>query len=805
MVRAMNKTTLHGIKVTVLLTALGVSMSMQNVARAQIGYSDVVDKSFEVTHHVEKYRTIPEVISITGSELASSQYFQIAIQAILNIAGIDTGRPPLGTWKMPGAIYPDVKPKAELYGRIVERAEYLDFYQSIASTFPDGAKLPDSFTLRDEAIRFIDALYMAADILRFYAAFNYLPTIIDLKIASPKGLFPWDVPEEKEEFVGAIRNNEACCEINEHYQGSAMDFEMFELANEIIDTESDVFKAGELIYDWTSDHKFKIPWGIFFGVSLFGHPVNSFEMIRNMEGTSGIPNVPKRGLYPAAGIPYGRGALFVEGRGWFNAEFHRAYGSDLRDNPFYYDDPVNPQPGSTFRKGLFSDDPLLESIRNTIFGGSGSTLALRAFWVNGADVQNVGADEIVQNVLAGEFNAIVLTVKSFQGHLYFDIGENTPLFQYDALQGLLEAARSTNLKVYAALPTLSDYFAIQENSRDWAQRFFEPLSGIENTLFNVSPCISEHRDYLKQLITSMYDNYDVDGLILANNRVIMNAWANPECGMTPATSDQVKQNFLADYVNDLASHAKSVNATVDVFFLTAPLIDMEGRPPSIEVHDANPSQLNPSYVEGIILTMNGLSWLTNASAMTAMDRHVMNYNLAADISIYSIAYVSKEWQYPPEFYRGLARQFKAKNIEGIFLVSNNSAEGELGSAFVKQHYGKLGTIHFLSPPPQTEVPTGVAVERLADELPKDFGLYQNHPNPFNPSTIISYSIFKPGFVTLTIYNILGRETKTLVSEFQIANTYSVNFDASKLSSGIYFYRLQVGREFVGTKKMLLMR
>ncbi|MCH7677542.1 T9SS type A sorting domain-containing protein [candidate division KSB1 bacterium] len=98
-----------------------------------------------------------------------------------------------------------------------------------------------------------------------------------------------------------------------------------------------------------------------------------------------------------------------------------------------------------------------------------------------------------------------------------------------------------------------------------------------------------------------------------------------------------------------------------------------------------------------------------------------------------------------------------------------------------------------------------AVEDIAAIIPNSFVLQQNYPNPFNPSTIISYSIFKPGFVTLTIYNILGRETKTLVSEFQIANTYSVNFDASKLSSGIYFYRLQVGHEFVGTKKMLLMR
>jgi len=101
--------------------------------------------------------------------------------------------------------------------------------------------------------------------------------------------------------------------------------------------------------------------------------------------------------------------------------------------------------------------------------------------------------------------------------------------------------------------------------------------------------------------------------------------------------------------------------------------------------------------------------------------------------------------------------------------------------------------------------TTVSVESSIEIAPKNFELSQNYPNPFNPSTIISYSISKSDFVTLTIYDILGREIQTLVSKFQLENIYSVNFEASKLSSGIYFYRLHVGHEFVGTKKMLLMR
>ncbi len=104
--------------------------------------------------------------------------------------------------------------------------------------------------------------------------------------------------------------------------------------------------------------------------------------------------------------------------------------------------------------------------------------------------------------------------------------------------------------------------------------------------------------------------------------------------------------------------------------------------------------------------------------------------------------------------------------------------------------------------------TGIQVD--AAGIPAEYRLMQNYPNPFNPTTNISYSIPNPGYVTIQVYDVLGREIKTLVNEFQGANTYIVNFDSSNLSndmppSGVYFYRLRVGNEFVKTRKMLLMR
>jgi hypothetical protein len=99
---------------------------------------------------------------------------------------------------------------------------------------------------------------------------------------------------------------------------------------------------------------------------------------------------------------------------------------------------------------------------------------------------------------------------------------------------------------------------------------------------------------------------------------------------------------------------------------------------------------------------------------------------------------------------------------------------------------------------KTTFPSSINEE--GNEIPKLFILYQNYPNPFNPSTIISYSLHKPGFVTLSIYNITGKEFRTLVNQFQKANSYSVNFDGSKLSSGVFFCKLKVGNENSEIKK-----
>ena len=89
-------------------------------------------------------------------------------------------------------------------------------------------------------------------------------------------------------------------------------------------------------------------------------------------------------------------------------------------------------------------------------------------------------------------------------------------------------------------------------------------------------------------------------------------------------------------------------------------------------------------------------------------------------------------------------------------------------------------------------------------LPKSFQLSQNYPNPFNPVTTIKYALPKNEFVTIKIYDIVGREIMRLLNEYKQAGYYSVNFNGSNLASGVYFYRIQAG-DFTAMKRMVLVK
>ena len=163
-------------------------------------------------------------------------------------------------------------------------------------------------------------------------------------------------------------------------------------------------------------------------------------------------------------------------------------------------------------------------------------------------------------------------------------------------------------------------------------------------------------------------------------------------------------------------------------------------------------------------------------------------------------YFNNEWMVEGEMQFGEGRYTSPFRI-GAGWTNGNGFNGIIDEFRVYDRTLTNDEIKFLY-----ENPGGVIdAVKTAPQMPKQFTLQQNHPNPFNPSTTISYSIEQTDFVTLRVYNMLGENVATLVDQVQTPGVYSTHFDAGDLPVGIYMYRLTVGPAFDQTKKMLLLK
>jgi hypothetical protein len=130
-----------------------------------------------------------------------------------------------------------------------------------------------------------------------------------------------------------------------------------------------------------------------------------------------------------------------------------------------------------------------------------------------------------------------------------------------------------------------------------------------------------------------------------------------------------------------------------------------------------------------------------------------------------------------------------------FIVEYYNAGGDMGAVWVGQD-GSNKRLYF------DRLLAVVGIHENNNEIPASYSLSQNYPNPFNPATKIDFAIPQNEFVTLKIFDILGRETATLVSKDLTAGSYTVDFDASVLSSGVYFYKITAGN-YSDIKRMIL--
>ncbi|HEX9251165.1 MAG TPA: T9SS type A sorting domain-containing protein, partial [Ignavibacteriaceae bacterium] len=130
---------------------------------------------------------------------------------------------------------------------------------------------------------------------------------------------------------------------------------------------------------------------------------------------------------------------------------------------------------------------------------------------------------------------------------------------------------------------------------------------------------------------------------------------------------------------------------------------------------------------------------------------------------------------------------EAKTVYFAVAVGTNETEMLANMQLAQQKYNQI-----------------VSVESDVNNIPSNFKLEQNYPNPFNPSTKISFGLPQRSNVVLKVFNTLGQEVAELVNESLEAGTHSYNFDASKLTSGVYIYSLQTDAGVI-SKKMTLIK
>jgi hypothetical protein len=139
---------------------------------------------------------------------------------------------------------------------------------------------------------------------------------------------------------------------------------------------------------------------------------------------------------------------------------------------------------------------------------------------------------------------------------------------------------------------------------------------------------------------------------------------------------------------------------------------------------------------------------------------------------------------------------------GFSQSASTTLISSVGEPFVG--FSQIGTTSIYSGSLFRNVVIITGLRESKNQLPLEYALYQNYPNPFNPSTTVRYDLPRTTFVTLTIFDVLGRQISTIIEEEKPAGAYQVNVYVPNLPSGVYFYRLQA-RDYVKTKKFVLLR
>lgn len=213
------------------------------------------------------------------------------------------------------------------------------------------------------------------------------------------------------------------------------------------------------------------------------------------------------------------------------------------------------------------------------------------------------------------------------------------------------------------------------------------------------------------------------------------------------------------------------------------------------------------YIEDMIGTQANSKWVDHAS-------HFPEFTLrkTGNTAVREFSLIVYNDTYTEENKEAARAGLQTGKVMGLSVAYCDNDHPEKNPKMRDNMYGSVyepspGNLHWMN---ADYFGTAELVDELSTGInssktnPVQFQLLQNYPNPFNPSTVISYHVPMLSDVTLKIYDVLGREISILVNEEKKVGSYEVNFDGSNLTSGIYFYKLSVGK-FSETNKMTLLK
>ncbi len=678
-----------------------------------LGGIDIIEASAKVANYMEEYRKLPPKVTIGGTTLNMAEYLYAAAKAIIsindgtfedfNIQNIPYINPPANPY-----IFIDLDDS--VYGQPLTKEEFIEFMSGVAFSLC-SSDAPDKFEIKTAEIRYCETVHFAACLLRFYEFFGFLPQQQDILIICPKGLVPWDTPEGYEEYTSAVNSWYPRYEPDTMYSFRRYNwccvgyYEMFKKAKEIIGIETDLYKAGESIYNYVRNHWKQDGWNYFIGPAPFkDQPCSALENLRLERSNSAFQSYKMVGLYRSLGLPAKESRLYLPGSGWVNIDVHFTFGRDPDSNKHNqqheppWDDLSLPS----------KEDDFISVIKNIMAIPETETTTFNSIFINPTDVKEYGAPFIVDSAAEGGFDSIIVTVKTARGHLYYDSILFPERKEEDVLTPLIEEAHSKGVKIFIGFTTLMDHFdhTCKWQLLQWQQMDVGKSLEVENYPNKlICPAVREYRDMLTQMLSEIITDYNIDGVVL-NQLVWATNGGHPDCDPYRG-EDNWQQNLLVEYAQALVDTIKSHDPNIEVILQC---IDPHTRSyPGTITLSSDPTLYNSiNGLDGILIAFSRVNWIKSIiyDDIPSIANTANVYIAATAIPVIFSFYLNDEWEYPAELYHGLSRYVKSLGIEGINFHSPVSADGEFGYAFTRSQYEKIKNIKFIVNNPPVLGPIG---------------------------------------------------------------------------------------------------